>query len=185
MTLCDDSELQQLIAAIQSDDGNDLVEVDRLLARFPEDPRLLFMKGSILASKQMAIQAHEALARAVALAPDFHIARYQLGFFELTSGEADRALSTWGPLLRLAEDHYLRRFVEGLTHLVRDEFASAIAELEAGLALNRENKPLNNDIKLILVECRKLAAEGAGDGNDGDLSATSLLLGQFGPGTRH
>ena len=187
MTLCHDSDLQTLVAAIQSDDANDLHEVDRLLTRFPDDPRLHFMRGSILAGRQQAILAHDALARAVELAPDFHLARYQLGFFELTSGEADRALSTWGPLLRLAEDHYLRRFVEGLIHLVRDEFDEAITEMEQGITLNQENEPLNNDIRLLLAECRKLAADsaGKGPGGDGDLSATSLLLGQFIPGSRH
>ena len=56
---------------------------------------------------------------AVALAPDFLIARYQLGFFELTSGEVDNALATWGPLLRLPEDNYLRQFVEGMLGSVK------------------------------------------------------------------
>lgn len=186
MTLCNDSELQTLIAAIQGDDMGDLPEVDRLLARFPDDPRLHFMRGSILAGRQQPILAHHALARAVELAPDFHLARYQLGFFELTSGEADHALATWGPLLRLAEDNYLRCFVEGLIHLVRDEFDGAIAEMEKGIALNQENEPLNNDIRLLLAECHKLATGGppAADG-ESDLSATSLLLGQFIPGSRH
>lgn len=187
MTLCSDTEISALVEAIQGNDRDDLEQVERLSARYPDDPRLHFMRGSILAARSRAVEAHAALARAVDLAPDFHIARYQLGFFELTSGEADRALGTWGPLLRLPEEHYLRQFVEGLTHLVRDEFAEAISRLQAGIAINHDNAPLNHDIGLLLAECEKLArGESAALPADPDQSLTSLMLGQFGAGgTRH
>lgn len=191
MKLSDESEIEALLEAIRGDDAQDLAQADRLLARFPDDPRLHFLRGSILAGRQRAIEAHSSLSRAVELAPDFHIARYQLGFFELTSGEADKALSTWRPLLRLPQTHHLRLFVEGLTHLVRDEFADAIRKMKAGMAANTENPPLNNDIALLVAECEKLAGGSDEDSSgaereDSDLSATSLMLGQFSPGsTKH
>lgn len=191
MNLCDDAAIGRLIAMIEGDEGNDLNEVEGLLAKYPEDPRLHFMRGSILANRQRAIDAHAALTKAVELAPEFHIARYQLGFFELTSGEVDRALSSWGPLLRLPEDNYLRRFAEGLIHLVRDEFAQAIEKLDSGMACNHENEPLNRDIALLLAQCRKLQEAEQGDSNGdiagpNDQSATSIVLGRFSPGsTRH
>ncbi|MDD3800152.1 MAG: hypothetical protein PHE36_13350 [Novosphingobium sp.] len=188
MKLCNDAEIGALVEAIQGNDGNDLAQVDAMVAHYPEDPRLHFMRGSILAGRQRPIEAHAALAKAVALAPEFHIARYQLGFFELTSGEADKALSTWGPLLRLPEEHYLRHFVEGMAHLIRDEFSEAIARMQSGMALNQENPPLNHDIRLLIGECEKLAQGDGGGTPDGmsDQSATSLILGQFAPGrTRH
>jgi Flp pilus assembly protein TadD len=184
MKLCDDSEIEALTAAIRDDDSGDLAEVDRLLARFPDDARLHFLRGSILAGRQRATEAHSALTRAVELAPDFHIARYQLGFFELTSGEADQALSTWGPLLRLGQDHYLRLFVEGLAHLVRDEFAEAMEKMKAGVAANTENAPLNHDIGLLVAECEKASALGnqaRSEPEESDLSATSIMLGRFSP----
>jgi len=200
MVLCSDAEMAALIeAAEQASSGGDTAPVDALIARFPEDPRLHFMRGSLLAGGGRPLEAHGSLARAVELAPDFHLARYQLGFFELTSGEVDEALSTWGPLLRLPEGAYLRRFVEGLTHLIRDEFGEAIACLRSGIALNRENEPLNNNIRLLIGQCEALRAGGEAQGGsekDGreesgrassrheeeggsDLSATSILLGQF------
>lgn len=183
--LCDDAQIAALIESIAADDSTDIEKIDRLLAAHPEDPRLHFMRGSALVGKARAIEAHQSLKRAVELAPDFAVARYQLGFFELTSGEADQALATWGPLLRLPRDHYLRRFVEGLTHLIRDEFDEAIAEFEAGMALNAENQPMNGDIGILIAEARKLAA-GSGPASDESESATSFLLGQFAPGsTRH
>lgn len=187
MTLCSDADMASLIESLSGDGRDDLTQVDTLTARHPDDPRLHFMRGSILAGRARAVEAHAALARAVALAPEFHIARYQLGFFELTSGEADQALATWGPLLRLPEEHYLRQFVEGMAHLVRDEFAEAVARMEAGIARNQENPPLNHDIRLLIGECARLAnGESTALPAATDQSLTSLMLGQFGPGgTRH
>ena len=87
------------------------------------------------------------------------LARFQLGFFELTSGEAVRALATWEPLDTLPEGHYLGHFVTGLRHLIADRFADAIAALEAGIAVNDENAPLNRDMQLIIDECAGLTGK--------------------------
>jgi len=183
--LCSDQQMAELIEAIGGDDLHDVEKIDRLLSAFPEDPRLHFMKGSTLVGKQRMIEAHLSLQKAVELAPDFAVARYQLGFFELTSGEADKALATWGPLLMLPKDNYLRRFVEGLTHLIRDEFEAAIAEFEAGMAINQDNPPMNHDIGLLIAECRKMLGGGGAPATDSSESATSFLLGQFSSGTTH
>ena len=184
--LCSDRQMAELIEAIGGDDLHDVEKIDRLLSAFPEDPRLHFMKGSTLVGKQRMIEAHLSLQKAVELAPDFAVARYQLGFFELTSGEADKALATWGPLLMLPTDNYLRRFVEGLTHLIRDEFEAAIGEFEAGMAINQDNPPMNHDIGLLIAECRKMLGGGGGaPAGDSSESATSFLLGQFSSGTTH
>lgn len=85
--LASDAEITELVAALSSGDGEDLVHIDRLLARYPDDPRLHFMRGSVLAGLGRAIEAHEAMARAIDIAPGYALARYQLGFFELTSGK--------------------------------------------------------------------------------------------------
>lgn len=187
-TLASDADIAELAETLGANDDGDLAAVDALLARHSADPRLHFMKGSILAGRGEAIPAHRAMSRAVELSPSFTLARYQLGFFELTSGEPDRALATWGPLLRLGEDAYLRRFVEGMTHLVRDEFDAAIADFEAGTALNTENPPMNADVRLLVDQCRTLrnaapAQTRSGEDEEEELSATALLLGQFGSGT--
>ncbi|WP_150115344.1 tetratricopeptide repeat protein [Pelagerythrobacter marensis] len=178
--------MRNLIAKLERGDG-DRDAIETYLSSHPDDPRLHFMLGSVLVEQGDAIAAHGALERAVVLAPEFHIARYQLGFFELTSGEADRALSTWGPLLRLSDENYLRKFVEGFTFLIRDEFPAAVVKLREGVALNRENEAVNDDIRLLVSQVEKLAQTHAptnmadeGDKGDTDQSATSVLLGQFG-----
>ncbi|MBO9714810.1 hypothetical protein [Sphingomonas sp.] len=188
MTLCSDEEIQQLIAAMQSDRPDELAFADQLIEAYPEDPRLHFLRGSLLAGSGRPIEAHASLSRAVALAPDFAIARFQLGFFELTSGEAARALKTWEPLDTLPEGHYLGHFVAGLRHLIRDEFAQAITSLREGIAVNQENLPLNRDMQLIIDECAPLAGGESSDATraEAERSATSFLLDQFGAsGTKH
>ena len=184
MTLCSDEEIGQLLSAMGASAPDELALAERLIEAYPEDARLHFLRGSMLAGRSRPIEAHAALSRAVELAPDFALARFQLGFFELTSGEAARALATWEPLQDLPSDHYLALFVSGLRHLVQDRFADAITALEAGIAANEENLPLNRDMQLIIDECRGLVP--SGPAGETETSATSFLLDQFGArGTTH
>jgi len=184
MQLCGDDDLEELMRSMQANESDDLQRADMLLLSFPEDPRLHFLRGSILASIGRPIEALPALRRAVELAPDFAIARFQLGFFQLTSGEAANALATWGPLALLPEDHYFRLFVGGLTHLIRDEFAQASAQLRKGIDANEENAPLNRDMQLILDQIEALLAAGTESGF-GSASAVSFLLDQHNDGKIH
>jgi tetratricopeptide (TPR) repeat protein len=177
--LATDEEIAELVASVEKG-GNGDRAVEALLARYPKDPRLHFMQGSLLAEGGRAIEAHRAMSRALELEPAYALARYQLGLFELSSGEPARALSTWGPLLALGSDQYLRNFVEGMAHLIRDEFGEAIALFERGIALNRENEPMNRDIRLLIDRCRQLDGAGREKNTDREHSATSLILGQFG-----
>lgn len=185
MSECSAEDMAQLIAALQAGAGDELALAERLIAAYPGDARLHFLRGSVLAGAGRPIEAHASLARAVALAPDFTLARFQLGFFELTSGEAKRALETWAGLRTLAADHYLARFVAGLTDLIHDRFAEAIVALHEGIAANTENPPLNHDMQLIIDQCSGLLKEREPERTD-EASATSFLLGQIEPrGTTH
>jgi tetratricopeptide (TPR) repeat protein len=179
--LCDDEKLNELRAALESGTKDDLERTDFLLAEFPDDGRLHFLRGSILVGIGRPIEALPALRKAVELAPDLVIARFQLGFFLLTSGDAAEALSVWGPLALLPADHYLRLFVGGLTHLIRDEFDETVRLLREGIEANSENPPLNRDMALIISDVERLNFSPSVEPGPEDVSATSLLLGQFAP----
>src|SRR5438045_8529860 len=179
--LCDDKTLGELLAASAAGAKDEIERTDRLLDEYPDDGRLHFLRGSLLAGIGRPIEALPALRRAVELAPDLLIARFQLGFFLLTSGEAAEALSVWGPLALLPEDHYLRLFVGGLTHLIRDEFEDTIRLLKQGIAANQENPHLNRDMQLLLDHVQPLQEANAAEAMSGDVWDTSLLLGQFAP----
>ena len=183
--LCDDATMSELVSALQAGATDDLARAERLLSEYPEDGRLHFLRGSMLAGIGRPIEALPALRKAVELAPDLTIARFQLGFFLLTCGDAAEALSVWGPLALLPADNYLRLFVGGLTHLVRDEFAETTRLLEEGIALNHENPALNRDMQLLIEKIRQIDTPATSTAADADVSATSLLLGQFAKHTTH
>jgi len=84
-------------------------------------------------------------------------------------------------LALLPDSNYLRLFVGGLTHLIRDEFADAVRLLEEGISFNEENLPLNRDMALIIEQVSRLDPADATVSGDETISATSLLLGQFNP----
>ena len=177
---CSDQEMTELMQKVEADTGVDVTAIDKLLEEYPEDPRLYFLRGSVLAGSEHLVEAHESMKKAVDLAPEFHIARFQLGFFQLSSGEAQAALATWKPLENLPEQHYLSRFVAGLTYLIQDEFELAVNNLRAGQAGNQENPPLNNDMQLIIDKCVDILSQNDVDaGEEESISSTSLLLNQF------
>ena len=177
---CSDERMQAILAAAGADSQRGVDAIDRALAEFPGDARLYFLKGSLQIGLKRFIEAHEALSQAIAIAPAFDLARFQLGFFELTSGEPANALATWEPLRALPQGHWMLSFVTGLEHLIADRFEPCIAALREGIATNLENLPLNHDMELIIGQCEKLIAarpEAEVEGDAAEVSATSLLLG--------
>lgn len=178
--LCDDTTMNTIVVSAGSDPEVAVGAIDAALARYPNDPRLHFLKGSLLVGMKRFIGAHQAMSTAVSLAPEFAIARFQLGFFELTSGEADAARATWQPLKTLLPaEHWMRSFVEGLEHLAADRFAQCIDCLRSGIERNDENLPLNTDMGLIIEKCAELlgSENGSGGAQSEEMSATSFLLG--------
>lgn len=175
--LCPDETLAGLVSVLQEGDESGTSRLEELAARFPADARLHFLRGSLMAGRKDYEGARKAMLRAVDLAPDFAIARFQLGFLLLTSGDAWAAQEAWGPLYGLPDGHYLHCFARGLRHLSHDAFADAVSELERGIAANQENPPLNGDMRLILDELRERALTG-GDGGGGEVSSAQLLLQQ-------
>ena len=177
--LCDDDAMKALVEAMTIEPNGQLSRIDELLASYPEDARLHFLRGSNLIGAGRLIEGHGSLSRAVEIAPDFAIARFQLGLFQLTSGEADNALETFGRLDRLPDGHYLRRFVDGLRCLIRDDFLGAIDNLQQGIRINAENPPLNNDMQMLIDLCLPLISQVADDAAETPISEASLILKQF------
>jgi len=175
--LCDDIRIGQAIAVAKRDAAQAVTLLETLTAEFPEDARLYFLKGSLLVGLNRHIGAHRALSRAVELDPEYSIARFQLGFFELTSGEVEAAKATLKPLHRLPDGHYLRYFAAGLELLIADRFEECVASLRSGQEANDENEAMNHDMALIIQKCLELQnIDNPGVSDDEEISATSLLL---------
>jgi Flp pilus assembly protein TadD len=118
--------------------------------KHPNDPRILLLLAGHRMARNDADGAEAAFTAALHLAPDFHIARFQLGLLQLTGGRPATAIATWAVLDRLPEDSYLRLFRDGLVMLVQDRLEDAERLLRAGIARNRENLPLNRDMEMVI-----------------------------------
>jgi len=182
--LCPDDRLMAGVEAARDGDETGLAHIEALIGEYPSDPRLHFMRGSMLAGLKRYGEAHEAMGRAIDIAPGFAVARFQLGLLQLSSGDAVAAETTWAPLHALPEESSLRLFVVGLGHLIRDEFEATITTLEQGIALNTENPPMNRDMRLIIDGAREKLGS-SGDGDEATSSAHLLLQQYELKNTRH
>jgi len=173
----DDAALEAIIARAGSDPKAAIALLDEALRLHGDDARLHFLLGSLLAGEQDYEGAERAMRAAVERAPQFALARYQLGFLLLTCARPEEAQSIWEPLRHLPRETPLRLFVEGLRHMIRDEFEPAIARLEEGMARNHDNAPLNRDIALLIAAMRD-AEKPIAEEDGGRPSQAQLLLQQ-------
>jgi Flp pilus assembly protein TadD len=119
-----------------------------------------FLIGSEHAGAGNVEAAEPAFANAVLLAPEFHLARYQLGLLQYSSGRAAVALLTWQPLLLLPPADPLPHFVRGFTALALDQFQEALQHCHAGLGCREINPALAADIRTVVEAVEGLLQEG-------------------------
>lgn len=141
--------------ALQVSAAGDAEGAIRLLRAAAEEDRasalVQFLLGAELAQAGATGDAEAAFANAVLLAPQLHIARFQLGLLQFTSGRAAIALLTWQPLLALGEHEPLPHFVRAFAALAGDRFVEAREGFAAGIARNNTNEPLNDDMRRVVA----------------------------------
>lgn len=152
LDMCPDDSLTAVLQMVQTDDFAGLAQLDVLLVRYPSDPRLHFLKGSILAGIQRYDEGRAAMAKAIEIAPGFELARFQLGFLEFTSGLIAESFKTWEPFEELLDSAPFRLFSSGLACLATDEFVECDQLLRLGIEANSEHPLINGDMQLILNE---------------------------------
>lgn len=180
--LCPDAEMEAITAQLRDDEDRALLRLDQLISDYADDARLHFLKGSVLAGAGDIERGHASIAHAVELAPGYHLARFQLGLLELSSGDGPAAQRTWAPLSELASDDFLRLFAAGLDHLIRDEFEDCRALLTHGMALNELLPEMNEDMRLVLSNLPK---SDDGDGVEHTSETQMLLQSYTNSQTRH
>src|SRR5262245_52357681 len=97
--------------------------------------RLHYLFGAELAQHREYDRAVSEMAQAIELDPALHTARFQLGLLHLTMAHPELSLAVWEPL-EAQPDLALRCFKRGLEALIRDDFTTSVAELEAGVRAN-------------------------------------------------
>jgi tetratricopeptide (TPR) repeat protein len=181
--LCPDADMTSILQIVQADDVRGLAEIEVYVHKFPSDPRLFFLKGSVLAALQRYDEGRLAMSRSIEIAPGFNLARFQLGFLEYTSGLVAEALQTWRPFDALPENSAFRLFANGLTFLAQDDFTTCDQLLRLGIEHNQDHPLINGDMELILTEIapKLLEAEKAETMEPAAevASATHQLLQQF------
>jgi tetratricopeptide (TPR) repeat protein len=118
-----------------------------------------YLLGAEYAQVGMYDRAVESMEAALALDPTLATARLQLGLLWLTGGAAEKAAAVFQPLEELPEDQALHLFGKGLGLLCQDRLADALDCLEAGIARNVDNLPLNGDMQLLSERIRTALAE--------------------------
>ncbi len=147
-----DDVMTQLLAEINSDPEHAVIRMQDLVQLYRDDARLPFLHGSVLAGLGHFTQAHQKMREAVGMAPDYALARFQLGLLELTSGDGGAAQRTWASLRDLPADNPFKLFVDGLLHMIRDEFPEAMRLLQEGIERNTELPALNKDMSMLVLE---------------------------------
>lgn len=153
----------------------DLAELRRAALDAPLDGERRYLLGAELAQQQDYEGAVLEMSAAIALNPLLHVARLQLGLLHLTLAQPDHAVHLLAPLEQLPDDSPLKHFKRGLEALIRDDFAACVRALEHGIALNRDNAPLNADMQLIVSQV-KSAAEAKRESQDPTAVRTDFSL---------
>lgn len=154
-----DALLREAVAASQRNDPDAALSLlERVTALAPGAAVAHLLTAGELAQAGRYEEAEAAFARALLADPGMHIARFQLGLLQFTSGNAAVALLTWQPLTELGEQHALSLFARGFAALAGDDMQEATRLFQAGITANTENAPLNTDIRMVLQRMGEVAA---------------------------
>lgn len=156
LSALDQDELFQLaLAAGQNgDSAAALVYLKHAVSREDASARAHYLLGAEYAQLGLYPRAIEEIEAAVALDPNLHAARIQLGMLWLGANDNDRAALALQPLTELAAQDPMQLFGSGLLSLINNDEEAALQKLEQGMALNTANPPLNGDMQRIVEHVR-------------------------------
>lgn len=129
-----------------------------------ENAEFYYLYGSISAHQKDFGRAVEWLERALAFKQGLtskYPAVFQLGLIHLTAGRVSEAKSAWEQLSDLTEEHYFRRFSDGMLALADNRFDYAQQCLEAGIERNHEFPSINQDMMYALNQIKQVSGKQA------------------------
>lgn len=143
----DNEELLRLsLEAINGNRDAEAISMLKLiLSREPGHFYATYLLAAQHAQIQMFDRAEEGFRAAVALNPDFPIARFQLGQLLTMKGAADEVQQVLSPLF--GNSDALGAFARGMAALAREDVDNGVRELEAGLAMPQEIPALEADMR--------------------------------------
>jgi len=127
-----------LSASLAQRSGAALAHFARASALAPASGVPHLLMGAEHACRGELALAESSFIQALQLAPDLHLARYQLGLLQFGAQRTTEAMDTWQPLLGLHESEPLGHFVRGFGALVDEERVASVRHFRRGLALSRD-----------------------------------------------
>lgn len=137
-----------LDAMNQNRDADALVALKALVERDPRHAAGRYLLAAQHAQMGLMDKAEVGFREAVALAPEFPMARFQLGQLLLTRGAADEARAMFAPLA--SEPNAVGRYAAALSAAALEDRATAVAALQEGLAMPQEVPALTADMRRVL-----------------------------------
>jgi tetratricopeptide (TPR) repeat protein len=145
---------------------SDLETLQRAVVGDPRNAELRYLFAAELAQEHDYERAVLEFSAAVALNPQLHAARLQLGLLHLTLAQPHHAVTVLAPLEDLDDSSEFKYFKRGLEALIRDEFQACATHLQHGIELNSLNPPLNADMNLIVAKVQELLETQAAEGRN-------------------
>lgn len=143
--------IHALLAELEHTQGNQTIEKLQAAAeQHPNDARPLLLLAAEFMHIGKLDKAEATYTIALGRAPDFAIARFQLGLLQFSSGRSSMAIVTWSRLDALADDHYLKLFKTGFLTMGAGNYDEALKLFQTGIKANSENPPLNHDIQKVI-----------------------------------
>ncbi|MFC0677965.1 hypothetical protein ACFFGH_08940 [Lysobacter korlensis] len=138
-------------------DGDALVLLKTLVEREPSHPMGRYLLAAQHAQLGLMDKAEEGFRLVVAVAPDFFMARFQLGQLLLVQGNATESRGLLEPMT--SRPDALGRYAAALVAAGQDDAGGAVAELRAGLALPQELPALASDMQRLLATLEGLGGQ--------------------------
>ncbi len=173
-----DEILQEALRFSQANDGPTAIKLfQNALAINPQSAATYCLLAAEYITLGQVAESEAAYANALVLAPEFHLARFQMGLLQFTSARVSVALLTWQPLLALSDENALKMFVMGFAHMAQDDFEVAISYFERGIMLNADIPPLNTDIQRVIADIRGLQEKSSlTTGNQANATPASVAV---------
>jgi len=128
----------------------------------------------------MMDRAEEGFRKTVQMAPDFPIARFQLGQMCLVKGDAREAKAILAPLADLPANSALSNYAKGLIAAADEDAGEAIRHLQDGLACAQEIPALAGDMRGVIDRLLALGAAPQSPSASPPPSAAPMFLSNYG-----
>jgi Tfp pilus assembly protein PilF len=149
--LDNDELLRIALDAINQDRHADAVSMLKtLLERDSKHVFGTYLLAAEHAQLGMMDRAEEGFRKTVELAPDFPMARFQLGQLHLTKSDAASAKTVLAPLANLPAGQALSGYAKGLIAAANEDIGEAITQIQAGLACDQDIPALASDMRRVL-----------------------------------